>query len=236
MVCRNPVKRSGSRARYHHVRVLTPTQFARGSFRTIDPGKVGGTKITIACPKGQWNKWKKRCRVGTELQAILVEKGPGAKRRLKAAKKEAVKKRRTSKRKTSTRRAAPARGRMAANPLLMIVGANPPLRGKKLVAALQSFPEGRKALAAYRRFHKTDPVSLKTVKIKAGGKAKQQEFAIAMGEAPDVTYKTRNRKSSKHGTTYIHRYKNRPTRVFIPSAGAIMDLPGKWKVTDWVRG
>lgn len=63
--------------RYTHERVQSPRKFARASFRTIDPGRPGHTKLIIGCPKGQWDRKRRRCRVGTQVQAILTEKNPG---------------------------------------------------------------------------------------------------------------------------------------------------------------
>lgn len=56
-----------SRARYCRERQLSPSGFAKGSFRTITLGK--GEKGVIACPKGHFHSG--RCGVGTKLQTIL---------------------------------------------------------------------------------------------------------------------------------------------------------------------
>lgn len=69
----NPVK-SGSKAKYIHERVRSPKLFDPRSFRVIDPGRKGHTKLIIGCPKGEWDERRKRCRVGTRLQSILREK------------------------------------------------------------------------------------------------------------------------------------------------------------------
>lgn len=74
------------RGDYHHKRVRSPRLFDPGSFRIVDPGRSGCTKLVVACPKGQYKKG--RCRVGTQLQAMLYEKAcgkpPWAKRRGKS--------------------------------------------------------------------------------------------------------------------------------------------------------
>ena len=48
-------------------RKAPPSQFAKGSLRTI-PTK-SGVKLIIGCPKGKYKKG--RCTVGTRLQSIL---------------------------------------------------------------------------------------------------------------------------------------------------------------------
>ena len=83
-----PRAATGSKGRFTHKRVQSAKKFAKGSFRTIDPGRTGHTKIVVACPKGQWKAtkvWrdpktgrvhKGRCKVGMQEQAILIEKQP----------------------------------------------------------------------------------------------------------------------------------------------------------------
>lgn len=51
--------------RYKRERVREPSLFQRGSFRTIDPGRKGGTKIIIGRLKGKKT---------TTTQAILRER------------------------------------------------------------------------------------------------------------------------------------------------------------------
>jgi len=65
-----------SRSRYTHIRVTSPTKFARKSFRTIDVGRPGHTKLVVACPKGQYVRG--RCKVGMKKQAILKERRANA--------------------------------------------------------------------------------------------------------------------------------------------------------------
>ncbi len=77
----NPLRRYGSKARYKHIRVRSPKEFDPRSFRVIDPGRPGYTKLVIGCPKGKWDNRRKRCKVGTRVQAILRElERPGGKR------------------------------------------------------------------------------------------------------------------------------------------------------------
>lgn len=63
-----------SRARYRHVRIAPPGAFDPRSLRTIDPGRLGGTKLIVGCPKGAYDLKRRRCRAGTRAQAELHEK------------------------------------------------------------------------------------------------------------------------------------------------------------------
>jgi hypothetical protein len=60
--------------RYKRIRVKSPKKFDRRSFRTKDVGRKGFTKIIVACPKGKYNARKKVCKVGTQTQAILLNR------------------------------------------------------------------------------------------------------------------------------------------------------------------
>jgi hypothetical protein len=53
---------------YVRKRQFSPKKCAAGSFRTIERGD---TKIVVCCPKGEWDKRRQRCRVGTRAQSIL---------------------------------------------------------------------------------------------------------------------------------------------------------------------
>lgn len=57
-------------AKYLRVRLIDPMVFDRRSFRTITLSKDGAKGI-IGCPKGEYQPRKKKCRVGTWLQAKL---------------------------------------------------------------------------------------------------------------------------------------------------------------------
>lgn len=70
----NPRRKYSKRAKYRHHRLKSPKKFAKKSFRVIDPGRKGHTKFIVACPKGEWSRKRKRCKVGMQKQARLVEK------------------------------------------------------------------------------------------------------------------------------------------------------------------
>jgi len=54
-------------------KVLIPKgRFDPRSFRTVSPSKR--TRITIGCPRGQWDSRRKRCRTGTKAQRILKKR------------------------------------------------------------------------------------------------------------------------------------------------------------------
>lgn len=60
--------------KYVRVRLRSPKLFDKRSFRTIDPGRKGYTKLVVACPKGKYDKRKKKCKVGMKAQALLLNK------------------------------------------------------------------------------------------------------------------------------------------------------------------
>ncbi len=60
--------------KYLRVRVKNPKKFDRRSFRIKDVGRKGFTKIIIGCPKGKYDAKKKKCKVGTKTQAILLNR------------------------------------------------------------------------------------------------------------------------------------------------------------------
>lgn len=63
--------------RYLRERKQNPKKFDPRSFRVIDPGRPGHTKMIVACPKGYFSGGK--CKVGMQVQAVLKERKPGRK-------------------------------------------------------------------------------------------------------------------------------------------------------------
>jgi hypothetical protein len=62
-------------------RVRSPAKFDKGSFRYK---KIkSGISIIIACPKGQYSKRSKTCRVGTQVQAVRFDKAKFTKAKAK---------------------------------------------------------------------------------------------------------------------------------------------------------
>ena len=59
---------------YIRQRVKSPKKFDKRSLRIKDVGRPGGTKIIVGCPKGKYDPKRKRCKVGTQTQAILKER------------------------------------------------------------------------------------------------------------------------------------------------------------------
>ena len=57
---------------YHHIRIRNPGQFDKLSFRVITFGE--GIKATVGCPKGQYHRARKKCKVGTQVQKLLFPK------------------------------------------------------------------------------------------------------------------------------------------------------------------
>lgn len=60
--------------KYKRIRIKSPKIFDKRSFRIKDVGREGFTKIIIGCPRGKWDDKKKRCKVGTQTQAVLLNR------------------------------------------------------------------------------------------------------------------------------------------------------------------
>lgn len=72
---RNPRgRRRASRARYCAERLADPRRFDPRSFRTV---VQAGHRVTVGCPRGEWDRRRRRCRVGTRAQRILHPAGEG---------------------------------------------------------------------------------------------------------------------------------------------------------------
>ncbi len=69
----NPAGRP-SRAQYCPEQLADPGRFDPRSFRTV---QTDGHRVTIGCPKGQYDARRRRCRVGTRAQRILHPAGEG---------------------------------------------------------------------------------------------------------------------------------------------------------------
>jgi len=78
---KNPIAKTGSRARFKHKRMARPGMFDPRSIRTKAVGRQKQHRVVIGCPKGQWmpkKVWYKggrkitgKCRVGMRGQAVL---------------------------------------------------------------------------------------------------------------------------------------------------------------------
>lgn len=64
------------------IRQESPRKFDPKSFRTIDPGRPGGTQLVVACPKGEFKRG--RCRVGLETQSVILRKEDFTKKELRS--------------------------------------------------------------------------------------------------------------------------------------------------------
>lgn len=58
--------------KYYHCQTQPKSRFDPRSFRTVSPAE--GVKITVGCPKGEWDGNRKACRVGTEDQKVMYRK------------------------------------------------------------------------------------------------------------------------------------------------------------------
>lgn len=60
--------------RFKRIRIKSPKAFDSRSFRVKDVGRTGFTRIIIGCKKGKYDARKKRCKVGTQTQSILISR------------------------------------------------------------------------------------------------------------------------------------------------------------------
>lgn len=60
--------------KFKRTRVKNPNYFDKRSFRTKDVGRPEHHKIIIGCKKGEYDSKKKKCKIGTEVQAIIERK------------------------------------------------------------------------------------------------------------------------------------------------------------------
>jgi len=70
---------------YVRLRQKSPSYFDKSSFRTIDPGERGHLKLVIGCKKGSYDKKKQKCKIGTEVQTVLLRKKDFTKKQLDEA-------------------------------------------------------------------------------------------------------------------------------------------------------
>lgn len=64
--------RKGGEKNYTHEVVTPASEFDKDSFRTKEVRS--GVKLVVGCPKGEYDKAKSKCKVGTKLQKILRKK------------------------------------------------------------------------------------------------------------------------------------------------------------------
>lgn len=67
-----PLAKTGSRAKFRHETVKSKRYFDPRSFRTV---KARAHRVTIGCPRGEWDPKRKKCKVATQIQKILHPKG-----------------------------------------------------------------------------------------------------------------------------------------------------------------
>lgn len=59
---------------YKRTRIQDPKKFDKRSMRTVDVGRPEHHKIIIGCPRRKYNSKTKRCKVGTQVQAIIEKR------------------------------------------------------------------------------------------------------------------------------------------------------------------
>jgi hypothetical protein len=110
-----------------------------------------------------------------------------------------------------------------------------------LPPALQRYanqPGFMQAVERYKKFHGVMPTSLSWHRLPIGS-ARQKVFMAAMGVAPAESYRTTSkmRGSNKANSTWVHKYEGKPPLKAVSGDGKlIVTIPGKHRVTDWIRG
>ena len=103
-------------------------------------------------------------------------------------------------------------------------------------------PEYLKAVALYKKFHGKEPVKVTRVQIPEMGQSKRPMFFVVLGEAVAENYLTANviKGSSKGDSVYVHKYERPEGQLPLKAVSAdgrlIITVPGKHKVSDWIRG
>lgn len=103
-------------------------------------------------------------------------------------------------------------------------------------------PEYRKAMKLFRRFHGKDPESIFEVNVPQLPKSDRDLFFVALGGAPAESYLADHvvPGSTKAGSLYVHPYESDDDKLPIKAVSndgkLIMTLPGKHRVSDWIRG
>ena len=67
----------GPKAKYCRKRLISPKKCAPSSFRVKGVKGKPGTKLTICCSVGFYDRKKKQCKIGTIVQSIMKKKVKG---------------------------------------------------------------------------------------------------------------------------------------------------------------
>lgn len=60
--------------RYEHIKLEDKNKFDPKSFRTIDPGRRGCTRVLVGCERNKWDAEDKRCDIGMKPISVMLEK------------------------------------------------------------------------------------------------------------------------------------------------------------------
>jgi len=213
-----PVRRG---ERQWSIRIKSPKRFAKSSLRTIPThAKEFGKKYgaIVGCPVGKWDKKIQWCKVGMQVQAILLKKGLKGealkketkkwKQRLFGKRRAKPAKRRQAPAKRKVRKPArrrPRRGGAAKhkkarrNPDLMII--NP---GR----TLQDSKGFRQALKTYKDFHGNEPKEIVMERTDDGKKKVTRQWKVSLGEIPEDMYSPQSH-SKKAGVPFVHEWEKK---------------------------
>lgn len=254
-----------SRARFERTRIAMPGEFDPRSFRTIFSG-TGRHGMVVGCPKSHFHperRGRRKCDVGMEAQSVLRLKGNPAtvqnpllmlvpnplhetrRERLKAQiknpgpkwhreRKALYGEMRELMRQTGKSGMEQSYAGAEYAEAVALAG---PRRNPDDMGSLTKLPRFKQAVELFRKFHGTDPQSVKRVLLPIGSKDKidGREVFVSLGKAPAESYDP-PAFSRKAGNIYVHPYERKPEKVVSADGRTVMTLPGSHKVTDWIRG
>lgn len=101
--------------------------------------------------------------------------------------------------------------------------------------------EFQKARKLFRKFHGVEPDEIIAIDDESLPETDEDKFLVMIGQAPSEAYLANAiQGSKKQGAVYVHPYESDeddlPPKVVTADGRLIMTLPGKHKVSDWIRG
>ena len=100
-------------------------------------------------------------------------------------------------------------------------------------------PGYKQAAKLFKKFHGREPDEVFEIDLPQLGDHEEDLFFVVLGTAPAESYDANGtiKNSSKEGSVYVHPYEGQPPLKAVSSDGKlIVTVPGKHKVTDWIRG
>ena len=107
-------------------------------------------------------------------------------------------------------------------------------------------PDFKRGIEKYVEFHGVLPTKISQKDMPGVVPKGKAAFFVGMGKGVEETYLPTDKRSSKHGSAYIHKYadnkgksateKDLPDKICSVDGKTILTVGGKFKVSDWIRG